>query len=127
VKRLLLDTQALIWWDSNDPRLGGRARALIQETPEIYVSAVSALEIAIKAAIGKLQMTRPTARALAENRFTELPMTVEHADAVSALPPLHGDPFDRVIVATCVVERLPVLSSDPRLAPYGIEVIDATR
>jgi PIN domain nuclease of toxin-antitoxin system len=127
VRRLLLDTQALIWWETNDPRLGGRARALIQETPSVYVSAISALEIAIKSAIGKLRVTRSTRSALAENRFTELPMTIEHADAVAALPPLHGDPFDRVIVATCRVERLPVLSSDPRLAPYGIEVIDATR
>ncbi len=73
-----------------------------------------------------IEVSRSTAETLAENRFTELPMTVEHADAVAALPPLHADPFDRVIVATCRVEQLPVLSSDPRLAPYGIEVIDAT-
>jgi PIN domain nuclease of toxin-antitoxin system len=127
VRRLLLDTQALIWWDANDPRLGGRARALLQETADVYVSAASAWEIAIKAALGKLVTTRPTSRVLAENRFLELPVSVEHAEAVAGLPRLHDDPFDRLLVATCRVEQLPILTSDPRFAQYGVEAIDATR
>jgi len=127
VRRLLLDTQALIWWDANDPRLGGRARALIQDAPEVYVSAASAWEIAIKAALGKLATTRSTARVLAENRFLELPITVEHAEAVGSLERLHDDPFDRLLIAVGRTEQLPILTSDPRFAAYGVTVIDATR
>jgi PIN domain nuclease of toxin-antitoxin system len=96
---LLLDTEALIWWDGNDPRLGGKARAAIQDADIVYVSAASAWEIVIKTALGKLRTTRRTAVAVAEGGFRELPITFEHAEAVRNLPRHHADPFDRMMIA----------------------------
>lgn len=125
--RLLLDTEALIWWDGNDPRLGGHARARIQEATEVYVSAASAWEIAIKIAIGKLRSTRAPAQAVADSGFYELPVTFEHASAVTALPLHHNDPFDRLILAAAGTEGLAIVSSDRQFEAYDVTLIDARR
>ena len=79
---LLLDTGALIWWDANDPRLGGHARTAIQDASEVYVSAASAWEIVIKSALGKLRTTRRPAKAVADGGFRELAVTFDLADGV---------------------------------------------
>ena len=67
----MLDTATLIWWDANDPRLGGLARAAIHEAAEVYVSSASAWEIVIKSALGKLRTTRSPSRAVADGGFRE--------------------------------------------------------
>ncbi len=125
--RILLDTEALIWWDSDDPRLGGAARDLIRDATEIYVSAASAWEIVIKTALGKLRTTRTPAQAVADGGFVELPIAFAHAEAVGALPDHHRDPFDRLILGVATVEGLPVLTSDAQFARYGVPLIDARR
>lgn len=125
MRRLLLDTEALIWWDANDRRLGGNARAIIQNAAEVYVSAVSAWEIVIKAALGKLRTTRRAAEAVADSGFGELPISFEHAEAVSGLPAHHSDPFDRLILAVARVEGLTIVSSDRQFAPYSLPLVDA--
>ena len=125
MKRLLLDTDAFIWWDANDPALGGHARASIQDASDVYVSAASAWEIAIKAALGRLRTTRRPAQAVAEGGFSELPVSFEHAEAVRELPMHHTDPFDRLILAVARVEGLTIVTSDRRLAPYELPLIDA--
>jgi PIN domain nuclease of toxin-antitoxin system len=127
MKRLLLDTEALIWWDDNDPRLGGNARAAIQNAAEVYVSAASAWEIAIKAALGKLRTSRRPAEAVVEGGFRELPISFDHADAVRDLAAHHRDPFDRLILAAAQVEGFTVVSSDDKFAPYGLPLIDARK
>lgn len=127
MKRLLLDTEAFIWWDANDPRLGGHARAAIQDATEVYVSAASAWEIAIKVMLGKLRTTRRPAQAVADAGFFELPVTFEHAEALGALPPHHTDPFDRLIVASARVEGFTIVTSDRLFGPYGIPLIEARR
>jgi len=127
VSVLLLDTEALIWWDGNDPRLGGKARAAIQDASEVYVSSASAWEIVIKAALGKLRTTRKPAKAVSDGGFRELPITFEHAEAVRKLPKHHADPFDRLIIAAAGVEGCVVVTSDEKFAAYGIELIDARR
>ena len=127
MKRLLLDTEALIWWDANDRRLGRRARAIIEVADEVYVSAASAWEIAIKAALGKLKTTREPADAVAEARFIPLPVVFEHVAAVRDLPLHHGDPFDRLIVAIARVEGLTIVTSDELFAPYQGPLVDARR
>jgi PIN domain nuclease of toxin-antitoxin system len=127
VNHLLLDTEALIWWDANDPRLGGNARALIQNATWVYVSAASAWEIAIKTALGKLRTTRRPSQVVADAAFAELPITFEHTEGVSALPPHHADPFDRLVVAVARVEGLTIVSSDRQLALYDVALIDARR
>jgi PIN domain nuclease of toxin-antitoxin system len=127
VKPLLLDTEALIWWDANDPRLGGKARAAIQDASEVYVSAASAWEIVIKAALGKLRTTRRPKVAVAEGGFREVSISFEHAEAVRTLPRHHADPFDRIIIATARVEGWSIVTSDPQFKKYGVPLIDATR
>ncbi|MEX2284209.1 MAG: type II toxin-antitoxin system VapC family toxin [Gemmatimonadota bacterium] len=124
---LLLDTEVLIWWDTNDPRLGGNARAAIQNAREVFVSAASAWEIVIKAALGKLQTTRSAADAVAEGGFRELPIAFDHAEAVSALPLHHSDPFDRLIIAAAAVEGCAVVTSDEKFRLYEVRLVDARR
>ena len=124
---LLLDTEALIWWDANDPRLGGRARTAIQDAAEVYVSSASAWEIAIKSALGKLRTTRRPAKAVADGGFLELPITFEHAEAVQALPLHHTDPFDRLIIAAASVEGCAIVTSDEKFRMYDVELVDARR
>jgi PIN domain nuclease of toxin-antitoxin system len=125
VTALLLDTQALIWWDTNDPRLGGNARAAIQDATEVYVSAASAWEIVIKTALGKLRTKRRPSNAVAEGGFLELPVTFEHAEAVRELPPHHSDPFDRLIIAAALIEGCSILTTDLQFRLYDVGVIDA--
>lgn len=124
---LLLDTEAFIWWDENDPRLGGNARAAIQDASVVYVSAASVWEIAIKASIGKLTTKRRAALAVEQAGFDALPITFEHADAVRSLPHHHRDPFDRLIIAAARVEECALLTSDAQFARYDVEVVDARK
>ena len=121
----LLDTEALIWWDDNDPRLGGHARAAIQEASAVYVSAASAWEIVIKVSLGKLRTSRRPLVAVEEAGFHALPVTFEHAEAVRTLPRHHRDPFDRLIIAAAHVEGWAVLTSDAQFRRYDVEIIDA--
>jgi len=127
VSRLLLDTQVLLWWDLNDPRLAGTARAAIEESEAVHVSAASAWEIAIKTALGKLTGARSSRTAVAEGGFDELPITFEHAQAAGRLPPHHADPFDRLIIAAAQVEELVIVTSDAQFSRYDVPTIRAGR
>lgn len=91
-------------------------------------SAASAWEIAIKSAIGKLEVPAGSSisRELELDGFTQLPVTIAHADAVRQLPPLHRDPFDRMLVAQALVEGLTIVTADEALRAYGVAVVDAT-
>ena len=125
MKRLLLDTEAFIWWDANDRRLGARARAAIQDAPEVFVSAASAWEIVIKVALKKLRTTRRPLEALLDASFRELPVTFQHAEALETLPAHHADPFDRLILATAAVEGLTIVTSDRLFNLYALPLLDA--
>lgn len=98
---------------------------------QLYFSAASAWEIAIKHALGKLPLPEPpetfVPARLQRDSITPLRVEVAHALRVAALPPVHRDPFDRLLVAQCVLERLPILTADPVFALYGIEVVSAVR
>ena len=122
--RLLLDTHILLWWLADDPALSKRARMLIGEPDsEIFVSAATAWEIAIKRAIGKLDF--PTDRLndiLAEGGFTPLAVTVSHAVLAGDLPRHHGDPFDRMLVAQACLEGLTLITTDPLMRAYAVAV-----
>jgi PIN domain nuclease of toxin-antitoxin system len=119
--RLLLDTHTLLWWDED--RLPGRVVATIQNADEVYVSAVTAWEIAIKSALGKLVVRGGVADAIADYGFTPLPVTVEHADAVRSLPRHHRDPFDRLLVVQSKIEDLVLVTRDPTFARYDATVV----
>jgi PIN domain nuclease of toxin-antitoxin system len=121
---LLLDTHVLIWWDEGR-RLAVGVRRAIEEADAVYVSAASAWEIAIKTALGRLRPTRTLEEAAAESGFLELPVTFRHAERVTALPPHHRDPFDRMLVAQALVEDLTLVTRDPAFSRYGLRLIEA--
>ena len=124
--RLLLDTHALLWWLSEPQRLNGRAyRAIADAVNEIFVSAVSGWEIAIKRALGKLQAPEDLETSIREQGFTPLSLTFFHAEQAGALPPHHGDPFDRMLVAQAQAEALILVTRDARIPLYGIRTIVA--
>jgi len=121
---LLLDTHVLIRWDEGR-RLSPAARRAIHEAEDVYVSAASAWEIAIKIQLGRLEPSRTVERAAAESGFLELPVTFRHAARVATLPPHHRDPFDRLLIAQAAEEGLALVSRDPALGAYGITVVPA--
>ena len=122
---LLLDTNVLIWWLEESPRVGRRARETITEEPEVVVSAVSALEMAAKAAIGKLRVPGDLIEQIAEQAMVELPVTVRHGLAVGQLPLHHRDPFDRLLIAQARCERLTIITADPAFAAYDVPIMPA--
>ncbi len=123
---LLLDTHVLIWVFSQDPRLSQTATEAIRDGRNlVFVSAVTAWEIAIKKAVGKLRVPGNYQEGLRRYRFTPLDITTEHALAVEQLPPHHKDPFDRMLIAQVQIERLTLVTHDPNMKAYGIPIIEA--
>jgi len=116
---LLLDTHILIWWDEGR-RITAQARRAIEEADTVYVSAASAWEVAIKTGLGRLRPTRTVEQATAESGFLELPITFQHAEQVTALPPHHRDPFDRMLVAQARRERMALVSNEAAFDAYGV-------
>ena len=123
---LLLDTHALLWWLSDDSTLSREAKAAIAE-PEntVFLSAVVVWEIRIKQAIGKLTLPGDFRKVLGAQSFVDLPVTVDHAHALADLPPIHSDPFDRMLVAQASSENLTIATRDPVIAAYGVNIVAA--
>lgn len=122
---LLLDTCALLWFLSDDPQLSTTAKTVIQDPANArWVSPISLLEIAVKVRIGKLPLKRPFGMLfpieLSSNDIHLLPIKPQHIEPLTTLPFHHKDPFDRVIVATSLVERLTLVSADAILDAYGV-------
>jgi PIN domain nuclease of toxin-antitoxin system len=124
--RLLLDTHLLLWAAGPSPRLSSQARRLIEDPDnELLASAASLWEIAIKSALRRPNFPVNASlfrRNLLNNGYEELAVTGEHAVAVANLPPLHRDPFDRILVAQSVVEGITLLTTDPLVAQYPAPV-----
>jgi PIN domain nuclease of toxin-antitoxin system len=126
--RVLLDTHAFLWWNTDDPRLSAAARQCIAATDnEIFLSAASAWEIAIKAARGRLLLPEPPDRYVASrlvlHRFQTLPVQASHALQTYYLPALHQDPFDRLLVAQAQLEGVPLLTADPAITQYDVPIV----
>ena len=122
MSRILLDTHVLLWAVAEPRRLPPAARKRIDDA-EVFVSAASIWEVSIKAALGKL--SADPAELLAEIEpagFQLLPITGEHAAAVARLPPIHADPFDRILLAQAKTEPLLLVTNDSVLAGYGDHV-----
>ena len=126
--RLLLDTHTFLWWINNDPLLSDPARAAIaSERNECFLSLASCWELAIKASIGKLRLSKPVERFIPEeliaNDFQLLSMDFRHIAKVETLPFHHRDPFDRLLVAQALTEKMTIISADIVLSEYGIKRI----
>ena len=121
--KVLLDTHVLLWAAGVEARLTEEARGLIDDPDtELVFSAASIWEVAIKAGLGRDDFRVDAGllrRGLIENGYTELAVTGSHAAAVGSLPPLHKDPFDRILVAQAWAEGIMLLTSDPTVAGYG--------
>ena len=123
--RLLLDTHALIWYALDDPQLSGTAQALILDPMnEILISPASYWEIAIKVSMGKLPLHQPYEDfmdvCLKRYKFVILPIETRHTAALVAMPFHHKDPFDRLLIAQAMVERIPIVSVDGAFDPYSV-------
>ena len=126
--RALLDTDTFLWWVTDDDRLSRGARGVITDgSNEIYFSAASGWEIAIKARLGRLtvpdDLTRFMTDQIEQNGFRVLAVELGHALRVHALIDHHRDPFDRMLVAQSMVENLPIIGRDNQIAAYGVETI----
>jgi len=117
---LLLDTHTFLWWDSG--KLARSVVKRIQAAGDVYVSAASAWEVAIKASLGKLEAHASLAEASRDYGFLPLAISLEHADAVRALPWHHRDPFDRILIAQAMTEHLIIVSKDPWMKRYRVEI-----
>ena len=120
--KLLLDTHLLLWVAGLPDRLSAQASMLINAPDsELFFSAASLWEIAIKRSLGRddfLVDPRLLRRGLLDNGYSELPIGSEHAIAIDNLPPIHKDPFDRMLVAQAMVEGITLLTSDMTVAQY---------
>jgi PIN domain nuclease of toxin-antitoxin system len=124
--RLLLDTSAFLWWLENDDRLGPIARSAIADPEnEAYVSSASAWEISVKRASGKLEADFDVAASLEPNSFLPLTIDIAHAVAAGELPRHHKDPFDRMLVAQAQLENLTLVTDDPEIGKYEVDLLDA--
>ena len=126
--RALIDAHVLIWWVLDLPRLSRECRrVLLDGENEIAVSVASAYEIVYKAEQGKL--TLPEAPAtyvqsrIAANGFTTMAIELAHAVRAGSLPRIHGDPFDRMLIAQAQIEGMPIVTADPAIGRYDVETI----
>ncbi|MBM3745347.1 MAG: type II toxin-antitoxin system VapC family toxin [Acidobacteria bacterium] len=126
--KALLDTHVFLWWTLDDPRLPKRVRRFVQDPANALVfSVASAWELAIKAQLRKLTLPDRVEQFIQEqldlNAILPLPVQLEHALQVAELPAHHRDPFDRLLIAQSLVERLPMITGDPFIARYQVETI----
>jgi PIN domain nuclease of toxin-antitoxin system len=122
--RLLLDTHILLWLMTGDANLDTRAKSLIVNASEVYVSSASIWEIAIKARLGRIEEDAEViVDKLGEAGLRELHVNNKHAVASGKLPLLHRDPFDRMLVAQAMAEPMRLLTADVQLSAYSELVI----
>lgn len=118
--RLLLDTHLLLWVVTDSPKLSRAGRVAIESADEVYVSAASLWEIAIKVGLRRLPIDMGRLAATIDvSGFLELYVTAEHAALVAQLPHHHRDPFDRLLIAQAMTEPLVLLTADSQLAQYS--------
>jgi len=123
--RLLLDTHALLWFQSDNPKLSASAKSAIElPANERWLSPVSLMEIALKNRLGKLSLPAPFGTlypaTLIADDIHVLPLGLQHIEPLTTLPLHHRDPFDRLIAAAALVEGLDLVSGDPQFDAYGL-------
>ena len=123
--KLLLDTHTFLWFIDDNAMLSSRGKTLLEAENDLLLSVGSLWEIAVKLRLGKLTVGMPTEVLMTEhvtaNNIDVLPISVPHLIQVSTLPLHHRDPFDRLIIAQSIVEKIPIVSADPAFDAYSIE------
>ena len=124
--RLLLDTHTFLWWVSDWGQIDETTRDTIADPAnEVFVSAVSGWEIAIKKAKGRLVAPDNLSAVVEEKHFEHLPLTFEHAERAAVLPMHHRDPFDRMLIAQAQAEELVLVTRDERIPLYDVPTMPA--
>lgn len=124
--RLLLDSHVIVWWALFPGRLRQETReALTRPSNEVFLSAASVWELGLKIARQKLAMPEDYAERLLADGFDELPVSIAHAKRSMSLPALHGDPFDRLLIAQALEEGLMLVTSDREIARYDVPTLQA--
>jgi PIN domain nuclease of toxin-antitoxin system len=126
--KYLLDTNTFLWWITDSDSLSGHVREIIRDGRNmLFLSAASGWEITIKASLGRLKLPDRPENVIPEqmslNDIQGLPVQMSHVLHVHTLPEHHRDPFDRMLVAQCQLEEMPIITSDPQIAQYNVEVI----
>ena len=121
--KLLLDTHVFLWGRANSRRVGRPARVAIADAAIVFVSAATAWEAAIKAALGRLRYPDTIRAGIAASGFAELPISVSHAERAAGLPRHHSDPFDRMLVAQAQAEDLTLVTADRRIGRYDVRAL----
>ena len=126
--KILVDSHVFLWAISGDARLSKPHRThFLDDGNDLFLSVASVWEILIKAGLGRLPLPKPAAAYLAkqmeQNRVSMLSIRAAHLEALEMLPPLHRDPFDRMLVAQALAERMPILSVDKGIKKYGVKVL----
>lgn len=126
--RILLDTHTFIWWDSNPGQLSPQAMSLCQDSENtLLLSVASVWEMQIKTQLGKMKLGLPLRDIIESQQQTNdiviLPVQLEHTLALDKLPPVHKDPFDRLLIAQAMVENALLISADPIFSKYAARVV----
>lgn len=126
--KVLLDTHVFLWWVTDDPRISPKVRKIMEDgEKELFLSAASIWEMAIKSHLGRLQLPKNPNLYLSEqmalNIIQSLSITMHHALQVYSLPDIHKDPFDRIIIAQALSEDIPILTKDGDIPKYGVQTI----
>ena len=123
---ILLDTHVLIWALENNPTLSDLSRnSIINGSNQVFVSSVSVWEIGIKRNLGKLDTPDNLLEEIQEHRFTPLHVNLEHAQLAGTLPNIHKDPFDRMLVAQAIIEKLTLVTRDELIPKYDVRTLKA--
>lgn len=121
--KLLIDTHVVLWWQQDDRRLNAAARKAIARADIVWVSAATACEVSIKMSLRKLRVNEPLVVTVGTDDFTELALTLRHAEELAILPLHHPDPFDRMLIAQARVEGATIVTHDRAFEAYGVPVI----
>lgn len=124
-KRLLLDTHVVLWWLADDPTLSEELKRTIDDEVDVFVSAASVWEVAIKQQLGKITAPSDLPERIRDSELRNLVITSDHAIAASRLPLLRRDPFDRMLVAQALTEGLVLVTRDKALHEYPVSSLPA--
>jgi len=123
---ILLDTHILIWAFENNPTLSDTAvNTIIDGTNMVFVSAASVWEIGIKSSLGRLDVPDNLLEEIRNHRFTPLSINLDHAQLAGKLPNIHKDPFDRILIAQAMIEKLVLVTRDKLISEYNVHILKA--